>query len=65
MYDSYPPHIYFTITFLAEVFSTYILHFEKSADKRMCLGFIGHILHSLRYKNIYCWSIGKLKDKEF
>ena len=33
MYDSYPPHIYFTITFLAEVFSTYILHFEKSADK--------------------------------
>ena len=64
MYDSYPPHIYFTIIFLAEIFSTYILHFKKSADKRMCLGFIGHVLHSLRHKNIYCWSFVKRKEKD-
>ena len=31
----------------------------------MCLRFIGHILHSLRHKNIYCWSFGKLKEKDF
>lgn len=52
MYVCYPSHIYFPIAFLAEVFSTDILHIKKSVDKRMCVGFIGHILHDFRPLNV-------------